>query len=51
MVLLMGKLLDQKDEWEMVAEKGKKWMKKNLPTATTYDEVLKFAAAAVGVQI
>ena len=51
LVLLMGKFLDQKDEWEMIAEKGKKWMKKNLPAAVTYDKVLEAAATAVGVQI
>ena len=26
LVLLMGKFLDQKDEWEIIAEKGSKWM-------------------------
>ena len=36
----MGKFLDQKDEWEMIAEKGKKWMKKNLPGAVKYDNML-----------
>ena len=51
LVLLMGKFLDQKDEWEMIAEKGKKWMKKNLPAAMVYDRVLEAAATAVGVQI
>ena len=51
LVLLTGKFLDQKDEWEMIAEKGKKWMKKNLPAAVKYDNVLAFAAKAVGVQI
>ena len=51
LVLLMGKFLDQKDEWEMIAEKGKKWMKKNLPATVKCDDVLKSAAAAVGVQI
>ena len=51
LVLLMGKFLDQKDEWEMIAEKGKKWMKKNLPATVKCDDVLKAAAAAVGVQI
>ena len=50
LVLLMGKFLDQKDEWEMIAEKGKKWMKKNLPASVKYENVLKSAAAAVGVQ-
>ena len=30
LVLLMGKFLDQKDEWEMIAEKGSKWMKTNV---------------------
>ena len=51
LVLLMGKFSDQKDEWEMIAEKGKKWMKKNLPAAVKYDNVLKSAATVVGVQI
>ena len=51
LVLLMGKFLDQKDDWEMIAEKGKKWMKKNLPAAVTYDKMLEAAATAVGVQI
>ena len=51
LVLLMSKFLDQKDEWEMIAEKGKKWMKKNLPAAVTYDKVLQSAANAAGVQI
>ena len=36
LVLLMGKFSDQKDEWEMIAEKGKNWMKKNLSTAVTF---------------
>ena len=51
LVLLMGKFLDQKDEWEMIAEKGKKWMKKNLSATVKCDDVLKSAAVAVGVQI
>ena len=51
LVLLMGKFGNKKDEWEMVHEKGKKWMQKNLPAAIKYDEVTTFAAATVGVQI
>ena len=51
LVLLVGKFGNKKDEWEMVAEKGKKWMKKNLPVNVKYDEMLNFAAAAIGVQI
>ena len=51
LVLLMGKFGDKKDEWEMIAEKGKKWIRKNLPANLKDDEVLKFAAAATGVQI
>ncbi|KAL9954847.1 hypothetical protein ACROYT_G042429 [Oculina patagonica] len=51
LVLLMGKFLDQKDEWEMIAEKGTKWMKKNLPAGVTYESVMKAAAIEVGVQI
>ena len=51
LVMLMGKFLDQKDEWEVIAEKGKKWMKKNLPAAVKYDNVLKSAATVIGVQV
>ncbi|XP_078351020.1 von Willebrand factor A domain-containing protein 5A-like isoform X2 [Oculina patagonica] len=51
LVLLMGKFLDQKDEWEMIAGKGTKWMKKNLPAGVTYESVMEAAAIAVGVQI
>ena len=51
LVLLMGKFLDQKDEWEMIAEKGSKWMKKNLPAGVRYKNVLEAAATTVGVQV
>ena len=51
LVLLMGKFLNQKDEWEMIAEKGTKWMKKNLPAGVKYENVLQAAATTVGVQI
>ena len=51
LVLLMGKFLDQKDEWEMIAEKGSKWMKKNLPAGIKYENVLEAAATAVSVKI
>ena len=51
LALLMGKFGDRRDEWEMIAEKGKKWIRKNLPANVKDDEVLKFAAAAIGVQI
>ena len=51
LVLLMGKFLDQKDEWEMIAEKGSKWMKKNLPAGVKYQNVLEAAATTVGVQV
>ena len=51
LVLLMGKYSDQKDEWEMIAEKGKKWLKKNLPSTVTVAIILKTAAATVGVEI
>ena len=51
LVLLMGKYSDQKDEWEMIAEKGKKWLKKNLPGSLTLDQVLESAATAVGVWV
>ena len=51
LVLLMGKFLDQKDKWEMIAEKGSNWMKKNLPAGLKYENVLEAAAATVGVQV
>ena len=51
LVLLMGKFLDQKDEWEMIAEKGSNWMKKNLPAGAKYENVLEAAATAVSVKI
>ena len=51
LVLLMGKFLDQKDEWEMIAEKGSKWMKKNLPAGVKYENVLEAAATTLGVQV
>ena len=51
LVLLMGRFLDQKDEWEMIAEKGTKWMKKNLPAGVKYEIVLEAAATAVSVKI
>ncbi|XP_058965540.2 von Willebrand factor A domain-containing protein 5A-like [Pocillopora verrucosa] len=51
LVLLMGKYSDQKDEWEMIAEKGRKWLKKNLPGSLTLDQVLESAATAVGVWV
>ena len=51
LVLLMGKFLNQKDEWEMIAEKGSKWMKKNLPAGVKYENALAAAATAVSVKI
>ena len=51
LALLMGKFGNKKDEWQMIAEKGKKWIRKNLPANVKDDEVLNFAAAAIGVQI
>ena len=51
LVLLVGKFTDQKDEWEMIAEKGTKWMKKNLPAGVKYENILETAATAVGVQL
>ena len=51
LVLLMGKFLDQKDEWEMIAKKGSKWMKKHLPADVKYENVLEAAASTVGVQV
>ena len=51
LVLLRGKFLDQKDEWEMIAEKGTKWMKKNLPAGVKYENVLTAAATVVSAKI
>ena len=47
----MGKFLDQKDEWEMIAEKATKWMKKNLSAGVAYEDVLEAAATTVSVTI
>ena len=47
----MGKYSDQKDEWEMIDEKGKTWLKKNLPSTVTIAKILETAAATVGVEI
>ena len=51
LVLLICKFLDQKDELEMIAEKGTKWMKKNLPAVVKYENVLTAAATTVSVKI
>ena len=48
LVLLMGKYSNQRDEWEMIAEKGKKRRKKNLPSTDTFTKVLNIAAAGWG---
>ncbi|XP_068729632.1 von Willebrand factor A domain-containing protein 5A-like [Montipora capricornis] len=49
LVLLRGKFLDRKDEWEMIAEKAKKWLNKSLPAALKYDSIVQYAATATGV--
>ena len=51
LALLMGKFMNQKDEWEMIAEKGTKWLKKNLPATITFAQLLEMAATAVGVEL
>ena len=51
LVLLTGNFLEHKDEWEMIAEKGSEWMKKNLPAGVKYENVLTAAATAVSVKI
>ena len=51
LVLLMGKFLDQKDEWEMIAEKRSKWMKTNVLAGVKYDHVLAGAGTSVGFQV
>ncbi|XP_068682232.1 von Willebrand factor A domain-containing protein 5A-like [Montipora foliosa] len=51
LVLLKAKFSNQRDEWEMIAEKAKKWMNKNLPVAVKYDSILQSAANAIGAQI
>ncbi|XP_074631358.1 von Willebrand factor A domain-containing protein 5A-like [Acropora palmata] len=49
LVLLRGKFLDREDEWEMIAEKGKKWMHKNLPVALNCESILQFATIVIDV--
>ena len=49
LVLLRGKFLDREDEWEMIAEKGKKWMKKNLPAALNCESMLQSATKVIDV--
>ena len=51
LVLLMGKFLDQKDEWEMIAEKGSKWMKNNVLAGVKFDNVLAAAVTSVGSRV
>lgn len=49
LVLLRCKFLDQEDEWEMIAEKGKKWMNKNLPAALNCESMLQSATVVIDV--
>ena len=49
LVLLRCKFLDQEDEWEMIAEKGKKWMIKNLPAALNCESMLQSATIVIDV--
>lgn len=49
LVLLRGKFFDRKDEWEMIAEKAKKWLNKSLPAALKYDSIVQYAATATGL--
>ena len=51
LVLLMSNFLYHKDEWEMIAEKGSEWIKKNLPAGVKYGNVLKAAATTLSVKI
>ena len=48
--VLIWKFSYQKDEWEMIAEKGSKWIK-NLPAGVKYKNVLEVAATTVSVTI
>lgn len=49
LVLLRGKFLDQEDEWEMIADKGKRWMNKNLPAALNCESMLQSASIVIDV--
>ena len=49
LVLLRGKFLDQEDEWEMIADKGKRWMNKNLPAALDCESMLQSASIVIDV--
>lgn len=46
---LFGKFKDKKDEWEMVAGKGIKWLKKTIDIeALTYENIMEMADNALG---
>ena len=47
--LLAGKFWDRRDEWEMIAGKGKKWLKSNVPEGVNYQDVLQAAASTLVV--
>ncbi|XP_029210389.2 von Willebrand factor A domain-containing protein 5A-like [Acropora millepora] len=49
LVLLRGQFLDREDEWEMIARKGQKWMKKNLPAALNCESLLQSASIVIDV--
>lgn len=49
---LQGKFSGQKDEWEMIAAKGTKWLQANLPQNTlSYDQIMQMAASVLGVTL
>ena len=49
---LAGRFGDEQDEWEMVAAKGTKWLKKNLPlNVLNYDKILEAAARILKVAV
>lgn len=46
---LERKFGSKKDEWEIVADKGRKWLEENLKNSTlSYDQIMKMAANVLG---
>ena len=51
LALLAGKFRDRQDEWEMIVDKGSKWLKSNLPKGVKYEDIMQAAAKALGVKL
>ena len=51
LTLLAGKYWDRQDEWEMIADKGKRWLRSNVPRGVQPADVLQAAAKTLGVKL